>query len=1085
DVEFTDRNLLANNSFLKRQTDWTFSYLYSVTLENRLGIDDLLVTTKSDSRGGLGYIEQELSFAELGFSDSTTLDRALADNAMQVKFGGWSAGDGAAIQVTFKDADGVMIGLPVIISKASTERYIWMERELTALIPEGTRSISYRVDLEASDSQSSRLDDVFLYIHDLRDSDGDGLGNSTEFLSGTNPEVADTDGDGAVDAIDVFPLNPAEWLDTDNDGIGNNADLDGDNDGVEDTVDAFPLDQTESLDTDGDGIGNNADLDDDGDGIVDVDDIEPLNDAIGDVQAPIFDVITNLEFEATGLTTAIELNIPQVSDDNLNIPTISSDYSGPLSIGEHTITWTAIDYAGNTTKAEQVISIVDTTSPVFSKMEIISITAQGVLTDISDLVSINAIDLVDGEVIASAVFSDFYYSGIHYIEFKAIDNSGNEVELEQEVHINPLINVGLNKVATSNSVSTLDVYLSGEAAKYPVTINYELSGSAIDNVTGQLIINEGISSALLIDIPVDAVTGEQAILTLLSAENAKLTDDVKVTLSVINDNYAPDVSVLTYQNNLSVQVINPHDGVVTVKAIISDINNSDTHDIQWNSEFSDIVDLSNDDLMSTFELSPQYISNGVYALTVTVKEKDTEELLSIKQTIALVVDDNLDELSLESDADKDGISDSEEGYQDSDKDGISDYLDIDIIPYRLPWSLGQLPIETVSGLRLSLGNIILPSRSVHAQYATIDFAELALFGSINFSEVDNAFDYHFEPQDKIMNFNVSGLSLAGDSIPVIVPLSYGKMIAEDAIYRIYNENNGWQDFMLDSHNSIASAKRDPIGNCPPLKSSKYSLGLASGDNCIKLVISDGGLNDSDGAVSGKVAVIGALAGELTNQLPQITIPSEYTFDEEYYVSIDASSTSDAENDELTFNWRQISGSNVEIVNASSPEVSFTTPSVSSDMAFTLELSVFDGRDSAISLISVNVQHVNKPPVVIITDHPATVNEGSSITLVSDNSDPDGDSLSYYWEQISGPTVMMSDNSSASVKFTAPEITSDSVIEVRLTSSDDVVSVSTVTKITIKNVEPTHEEKNESSDSGGSMGWTLILLGLIASRRINK
>ncbi|MGS0828352.1 hypothetical protein ACVBIO_21470, partial [Shewanella sp. 0m-8] len=63
-----ETNLLTNANFNDELLNWTVSYLYSATLENRFEIDDLLVTTKSDSRGGLGYIEQELSFAELGFS---------------------------------------------------------------------------------------------------------------------------------------------------------------------------------------------------------------------------------------------------------------------------------------------------------------------------------------------------------------------------------------------------------------------------------------------------------------------------------------------------------------------------------------------------------------------------------------------------------------------------------------------------------------------------------------------------------------------------------------------------------------------------------------------------------------------------------------------------------------------------------------------------------------------------------------------------------------------------------------------------------------------------------------------------------
>jgi len=78
----------------------------------------------------------------------------------------------------------------------------------------------------------------------------------------------DTDGDGMLDSSDAFPLDPSEWSDTDNDGVGDNGDdlpydsnetVDTDGDGIGDNADEFPNDANETVDTDGDGIGDNAD----------------------------------------------------------------------------------------------------------------------------------------------------------------------------------------------------------------------------------------------------------------------------------------------------------------------------------------------------------------------------------------------------------------------------------------------------------------------------------------------------------------------------------------------------------------------------------------------------------------------------------------------------------------------------------------------------------------------------------------------------------------------------------------------------------------------------------------------------------
>ncbi|MCE9687911.1 thrombospondin type 3 repeat-containing protein, partial [Shewanella sp. AS16] len=248
------------------------------------------------------------------------------------------------------------------------------------------------------------------------DTDKDGIGNNLD---------TDDDNDGVVDTEDTFPLDAAESLDTDKDGIGNNLDADDDNDGVVDSEDAFPLDASESVDTDNDGIGNNADPDDDNDGISDEDDAAPLDPSIGDTQKPVFAELVPLTFEATGPTTAVTLPEPVVTDNISTILTLSSDLAPELALGEHLITWTATDGAGNQAIAEQLVTIVDTTAPEFDVLDTLVINATGRLTDISALLNISAFDLVDGDVTATLVGSSELASGAHELELGATDSSGN------------------------------------------------------------------------------------------------------------------------------------------------------------------------------------------------------------------------------------------------------------------------------------------------------------------------------------------------------------------------------------------------------------------------------------------------------------------------------------------------------------------------------------------------------------------------------------------------------------------------------------------------------------------------------------
>lgn len=66
----------------------------------------------------------------------------------------------------------------------------------------------------------------------------------------------------------------------------------------------------------------------------------------------------------------------------------------------------------------------------------------------------------------------------------------------------------------------------------------------------------------------------------------------------------------------------------------------------------------------------------------------------------------------------------------------------------------------------------------------------------------------------------------------------------------------------------------------------------------------------------------------------------------------------------------------------------------------------------------------------------TVNIGAAVTLNGDASnDPDGDTLSYAWSQTLGPTVTLSNANTSTANFTAPSVTSDTLLRFDLEVSD--------------------------------------------------
>jgi ELWxxDGT repeat protein len=84
----------------------------------------------------------------------------------------------------------------------------------------------------------------------------------------------------------------------------------------------------------------------------------------------------------------------------------------------------------------------------------------------------------------------------------------------------------------------------------------------------------------------------------------------------------------------------------------------------------------------------------------------------------------------------------------------------------------------------------------------------------------------------------------------------------------------------------------------------------------------------------------------------------------------------------------------------------------------------------------------------------TVDEGAAVTLDgSASSDPNGDPLSYQWEQVGGPAVALSDSTIAQPGFVAPSVpTGGATLTFRLNVSDGVhVSEPDTVDVTIKNL----------------------------------
>ena len=155
------------------------------------------------------------------------------------------------------------------------------------------------------------------------------------------------------------------------------------------------------------------------------------------------------------------------------------------------------------------------------------------------------------------------------------------------------------------------------------------------------------------------------------------------------------------------------------------------------------------------------------------------------------------------------------------------------------------------------------------------------------------------------------------------------------------------------------------------------------------------------------------------------------------------STNAMDDDDLWYGWKVLSGF-ITLSSYDSPGVIFTAPTVyEGTRTIVVAASVSDGRYFIEDEITITVIGNAKPIVDAGDQH--VVLAGSRATLDgSGTSDPDGDYLTYSWEQAAGEPVTIHNANSATAYFTAPSpappISTTSGLIFQLTVSDGVNTV---------------------------------------------
>lgn len=533
----------------------------------------------------------------------------------------------------------------------------------------------------------------------------------------------------------------------------------------------------------------------------------------------------------------------------------------PSFFGSVTLEYSVFDEdsLSDTATVELTINGVDAVNaPVITTPADITVNATGLSTKV-DLGTATAVDASGNSIPVSLVDGQVTFSpGSHTVYWQAEDSFGNTSTEPQQVNVIPVISLAASEFAAEGSNTVIRVILNGDAPAYPFEVSYELSGTAQANgvdysdMTGSGVVTftEGreqtITLAVLTDGEIE--TDETIIVSLAASQNVSANGSVTVTIS--ENNIAPEVALEVSQNGAQRSSVAQDQGMVSVTAMITELNLQDTVTIDWTS--SSLVNVSAQD--GVFEFDPTAVQPGTYTVSVYVYD-DGNPILDNTASIDIEIVTSFIVLSDTEDTDGDLIPDAQDGLGDDDGDGVPNYLDAiddcNVIAAQAD-NQNEFLIESDAGVCMRLGETSAQNESNGVQVVLNNTAgrptrlnkagQLVELIANNLPE-----DPGFENIGGVYDFVIYDLREPGETIRVVIPQS--SPLPEGAIYRKFSTSaDQWFSFVRDDNNRLFSADGDR-GNCPTPGSDAWQLGLKAGAWCVQLQISDGGPNDNDGAAN--------------------------------------------------------------------------------------------------------------------------------------------------------------------------------------------------------------------------------------------
>ncbi|MFC3149643.1 hypothetical protein ACFOEK_01230 [Litoribrevibacter euphylliae] len=330
-----------------------------------------------------------------------------------------------------------------------------------------------------------------------------------------------------------------------------------------------------------------------------------------------------------------------------------------------------------------------------------------------------------------------------------------------------------------------------------------------------------------ISVDRDAINSNEALVVHVSnIENADYFGEVGVHIDIRREDYSPQVLFDISQDGIPSRNVSKSGGLVSIRATVADVENNSII-FAWDATDNRLIDSDGDELNDTFVFDPSSLDDGVYEVQVgTIQENGL--YMNVSKTHIRVSDD------LVEDTDLDGASNETEGNAAT-------------LTNRVVIS-GQTVGESQKGVDLGVG---FEPFSLQSNYLQIDLQEYeSLTGNVIATD---------DEIDSVISFELSGLNIMGSQANVVIKLDEPMQKGGTLFTYIHDINRSFLTYAsLGVPNDRFLTARSVDSECPDMSRLSYRVGVAEGDDCLFISITDGGNNDTDLLVNGHISFVGML-----------------------------------------------------------------------------------------------------------------------------------------------------------------------------------------------------------------------------------